>query len=128
MPQHAEALLGDVVGSPMTPDSVGVEIPNKASRRRVDFNEYGMCRVQWADSQGAGVTGLRVEYSLDDGAAWGELIPTVTGQGGPYDNDCGDWAPIPPDVLNAPYNVLIRAMLTGSAGSTKVTYVTVQLR
>ena len=128
MPQHAETMLGDVAGSPMTPTTTGVEIPNKASRRRIDFNEYGFCRVQWADSQGAGVTGLRIEYSLDDGTNWGEMCPTVIGVGGPYDNDCGDWVPLPPDVQNAPYNVLCRAMVTGTGVSTKVTYVTIQLR
>lgn len=127
MPQHAETLLGDVVGSPMSPTSQGVEVPNKASRRRIDFNEYDYCRVQWADSEGAGVTGLRVEYSLDDGVNWGELIPTVVGAGGPYDNDCGAWTPVPPDVKNAPYNVLCRAMVSGTSGSTKVTYITIQM-
>ena len=126
MPSHTETLLADVAGSNQSPTNVGSEIVNKASRRRIDFNEYGFTRLQWGVDS-AGVQ-LRSEYSLDDGATWLLLTNPVPANPSVGDNAYGTWDPLPADLQAAPYSVLCRAVLTGSGGGIRVRYVTLQMR
>lgn len=128
MPSHAETMLADVAGAPIGAVPAGTEVSNLTSRRVIDFNEYGFCRVQWADNTGGGTTALRVEYSLDAGATWAILVPEVQGVAGAYGNDLGDWQTVPDPIVAAPYNVLCRAMVVGNNTTTKVTYITLQMR
>lgn len=128
MPAHAETLLADVVGASMNPGAGGSELPNKCSRRRVDFNEYGFSRIQWGCNQAGPSVSLRAEYSLDNGATWAALTEEVPANAVADNNAYGTWDALPADLLAAPYNVLVRAMLSGSGGGIRVTYVTLQMR
>ncbi len=120
-------LLADAVGTSTNPGAAGQELPNFASRRLLNFDEMAFARAQFGSSDTS--IKIAIEYSQDDGVTWEILIDKFDRDVPPKLNECSDWTPLPEAFGQlAGQDVLIRAMLYGGGTSTRVMYISLQVR
>lgn len=123
-PSTDYTLMADAVGLPMIATPTGVELSNGVSRRIVHC-ETGVSKVRcaWAIKEASAEKGVRIEYSLDGGLTWVELIPDSFGNGESNALQQSDLIPLPNDAAAAGA-FLVRVMCVGPLLSTEtLTYV-----
>lgn len=122
-------LVDDAVGLAIVCNPDGVEIPNNASRRIANFSfAVGLAQIQWSIKEADQALGVRIDYSLDNGETWTELIPASYSSGISSAHQKSAQAQIPTVVAAQENGVLCRAVAVGPVDAIQTfTFITLVL-